>query len=186
MDNSSSQSDLYVAYTGTVASSPPPHHDAYSPEPPVFHNTMSVAYPDLGGPAPIYPLPAKPFPVQSSVKVVTGVASLPPLDKSGAKVRRWRVAHREIRGIAGGLWFARSWTGEKEPSEFSSVLPPPSVLPPLKFVTVEASTAAKAPKPKLAAKPVVPPPNSAGSTSAVVPTKMRDSVAAPSSDVDMQ
>lgn len=44
-----------------------------------------------------------------------------PLDRSGAKVRPWRIANREIRGIAGGRWFARSWVGEKE-SDFASTL----------------------------------------------------------------
>ena len=42
-----------------------------------------------------------------------------PLDRSGAKVRQWRVANREIRGIAGGRWFARSWVGDKE-SDFAT------------------------------------------------------------------
>ena len=33
-------------------------------------------------------------------------------------MRHWRTANREIRGIAGGRWFARTWVGEKE-SEFA-------------------------------------------------------------------
>jgi hypothetical protein len=33
-------------------------------------------------------------------------------------VRRWRRRHREIRGIAGGRWFAVAWAGEKE-SEYA-------------------------------------------------------------------
>ena len=41
-----------------------------------------------------------------------------PLDRTATKVRRWRVANREIRGIAGGRWFTRAWVGDKE-SEFA-------------------------------------------------------------------
>lgn len=44
----------------------------------------------------------------------TGLAPVIPLDRSGKKARSWRVANREIRGIAGGRWFARSWVGEKD------------------------------------------------------------------------
>ncbi|KAI6048020.1 hypothetical protein EDC04DRAFT_2921123 [Pisolithus marmoratus] len=70
-------------------------------------------------PLPVYPLPSKPFPVQPPPKIGTGFASMLPLDRSGTKVRRWRVANREIRGIAGGRWFSRSWVGDKE-SEFAA------------------------------------------------------------------
>lgn len=71
------------------------------------------------GPIPVYPLPTKPFPVQPPPKIQSGFAPLMPLDKSGKKVRHWRVANREIRGIGGGRWFARSWVGEKD-SEFAA------------------------------------------------------------------
>lgn len=63
---------------------------------------------------PIYPLPSKPFPVQPPPKIGTGFAPVIPLDKSTNKPRRWRTANREIRGIAGGRWFARSWVGDKD------------------------------------------------------------------------
>ncbi|KAI3622338.1 hypothetical protein WG66_015934 [Moniliophthora roreri] len=66
------------------------------------------------GPVPVYPLPTKPFPVLPPPKVSTAFAPLIPLDKSKAKVRHWRVANREIRGIAGGRWFTRAWVGEKQ------------------------------------------------------------------------
>jgi|ERR1700722_232196 len=65
-------------------------------------------------PLPIYPLPSKPFPVQPPPKIGTGFAPIVPLDRSGLKVRHWRTAHREIRGIAGGRWFARAWVGDKD------------------------------------------------------------------------
>lgn len=29
-------------------------------------------------------------------------------------MRHWREANREIRGIAGGRWFAKTWVGDKE------------------------------------------------------------------------
>jgi hypothetical protein len=72
-------------------------------------------------PLPVFPLPSKPYPVQPPVKIGTGFAPIIPLDKSRKKVRHWRTANREIRGIAGGRWFARSWVGEKE-SEFASAV----------------------------------------------------------------
>lgn len=73
-----------------------------------------------GIPQPSYPLPTKPFPVMPPLKLPTGFAPLVPLDrekdktKGVAKVRGWRVAHREIRGIAGGRFFLRTWVGAKE------------------------------------------------------------------------
>ena len=63
---------------------------------------------------PIYPLPNKPYPVQPPPKIPTGFAPVIPLDKSTNKPRHWRTANREIRGIAGGRWFARTWVGDKE------------------------------------------------------------------------
>ncbi|KAM6498802.1 hypothetical protein JOM56_006750 [Amanita muscaria] len=72
-------------------------------------------------PIPIYPLPTKPFSVQPAPKLNTGAAPIIPLDKSGTKVRHWRMANREIRGIAGGRWFARTWVGEKE-SDFAAAM----------------------------------------------------------------
>lgn len=70
-------------------------------------------------PLPVYPLPSKPFPVQPPPKIGAGFAPMLPLDRSGNKIRRWRTANREIRGIAGGRWFARSWVGDKE-SEYAN------------------------------------------------------------------
>ncbi|KAJ8582093.1 hypothetical protein M405DRAFT_868118 [Rhizopogon salebrosus TDB-379] len=113
------------AYTGTAPSSPLPlvrdggseHEDTeQAPAPPPAEGTAEIA------PLPIYPLPSKPFPVQPPPKIGTGFAPMLPLDRSGTKVRRWRTANREIRGIAGGRWFARSWVGDKE-SEFSNAPP---------------------------------------------------------------
>jgi len=72
-------------------------------------------------PLPVYPLPSKPFPVQPPPKISTGFAPMLPLDRTGSKVRRWRIANREIRGIAGGRWFTRAWVGDKE-SEFAAAV----------------------------------------------------------------
>ncbi|OCH88750.1 hypothetical protein OBBRIDRAFT_888860 [Obba rivulosa] len=108
----------------TAASSPLPVHDDHSPEPDV-HIPAGVAIPLIddanleGVPLPIYPLPSKPFPVQPPPKIGTGFAPVIPLDRSGKPVRRWRQVNREIRGIAGGRWFAKTWVGEKE-SEFAT------------------------------------------------------------------
>lgn len=70
-------------------------------------------------PIPVYPLPTKPFPVQPPPKNTTGFAPQMPLDRSGTKVRHWREANRDIRGIAGGRWFAKTWVGDKE-SQFAT------------------------------------------------------------------
>ncbi|KAG0707621.1 hypothetical protein DFH29DRAFT_896619 [Suillus ampliporus] len=110
------------SYAGTAPSSPLPlareggseHEDMeHAPAPPAAEGITEIA------PLPIYPLPSKPFPVQPPPKIGTGFAPMLPLDRSGSKVRRWRTANREIRGIAGGRWFARSWVGDKE-SEFAN------------------------------------------------------------------
>ncbi|KAI0964350.1 hypothetical protein AcW1_001189 [Taiwanofungus camphoratus] len=110
------------AYVGTAASSPLPQ-DERTPEPDVvMAPTVSAMTEDdalEGVPLPVYPLPSKPFPVQPPPKIGTGFAPVIPLDKSGKQVRRWRQVNREIRGIAGGRWFARTWVGEKG-SEFAS------------------------------------------------------------------
>ena len=112
-----------IAYAATAASSPLPH-DEHTPEPdhpavpaPVVPHLEEMTL--EGVPLPIYPLPSKPFPVQPPPKIGSGFAPIIPLDKSGHKVRKWRQANREIRGIAGGRWFVRSWIGEKE-SDFAT------------------------------------------------------------------
>ncbi|KAH7930455.1 hypothetical protein BV22DRAFT_1116228 [Leucogyrophana mollusca] len=107
------------AYTGTAPSSPFPHEGG-SPEPEEIEPPTGDANFD-NTPMPVYPLPSKPFPVQPPPKIGTGFAPVLPLDRSGTKVRRWRTAHREIRGIAGGRWFARSWVGDKE-SELAATI----------------------------------------------------------------
>ncbi|KAI0690745.1 hypothetical protein BC835DRAFT_1363143 [Cytidiella melzeri] len=111
------------AYAGTAASSPAPHDD----QSPVTHDvllpgpTVPVsALPNLedvnleGVPLPSYPLPSRPFPVHPPPKIGGGFAPTIPLDKTAKRVRHWRPANREIRGIAGGRWFAKSWVGDKE------------------------------------------------------------------------
>lgn len=47
-------------------------------------------------------------------KLSSGLAPSITLDKSGKQVRHWRTALREIKGIGGGRWFARTWVGHKE------------------------------------------------------------------------
>jgi hypothetical protein len=112
-------------HAGTAASSPITIvHDLGTPEPehvlssiPPIQSTEEHLLDAV--PLPIYPLPSKPFPVQPPLKVGTGFAPLIALDKSPKKVRHWRPAYREVRGIAGGRWFTHAWVGEKE-SEFAS------------------------------------------------------------------
>ncbi|KAH7886230.1 hypothetical protein F5I97DRAFT_1878595 [Phlebopus sp. FC_14] len=112
-------------HTITAPSSPFPHEAVHeggaSPEPEEGEHPPPAATEGAvdSAPLPVYPLPSKPFPVQPPPKIGTGFAPVQPLDRSGTKVRRWRMANREIRGIAGGRWFARSWVGDKE-SEFAT------------------------------------------------------------------
>ncbi|CDO73122.1 hypothetical protein BN946_scf185007.g176 [Trametes cinnabarina] len=113
------------AYAGTAPSSPAPHDG--SPEPDIPLSSLlapPVAMDEApldGVPFPVYPLPSRPFPVQPPPKIGTGFAPVIPLDRSGRPVRRWRQVNREVRGIAGGRWFVKSWVGEKE-SEFATAL----------------------------------------------------------------
>ncbi|KAK0233853.1 hypothetical protein IW262DRAFT_1332888 [Armillaria fumosa] len=104
-------------FTGTAASSPVTTHFANSPEPELGDAPVEEINIDSLL-LPVYPLPTKPFPVQPPPKISTGFAPVMPLDRSGKKVRVWRVANREIRGIAGGRWFAHAWVGEKD-SEYA-------------------------------------------------------------------
>ncbi|KAH8099732.1 hypothetical protein BXZ70DRAFT_1008711 [Cristinia sonorae] len=112
------------AYAGTAASSPMPH-DEHSPEPEIPSTSLLVSAPaDVemnleGVPLPVYPLPSKPYAVQQPPKIGTGFAPPIVFDKTGKQVRKWRQAHREIRGIAGGRWFTRAWIGDKE-SEYAA------------------------------------------------------------------
>ncbi|KAJ2930628.1 hypothetical protein H1R20_g6467, partial [Candolleomyces eurysporus] len=131
-----------AGYTGTAPSSPGTalmdlHDDAGTPEPdnttiapsspPVPPTALAADEPSAPATSlenvaiPQYPLPTKPFPVQAPIKITSGFAPPIPLDKSRKKVRHWRTANREIRGIAGGRWFAQTWVGEKE-SEYATLL----------------------------------------------------------------
>ena len=113
------------AYAGTAASSPIPHEGSPEPDLPLSSiSSMHHAIDDTpleGVPLPVYPLPSKPFPVQPPPKIGTGFAPSIPLDKSGKPVRKWRQVNREVRGIAGGRWFVKSWVGEKE-SEYANAI----------------------------------------------------------------
>lgn len=133
-----------TAYAGTAASSP--GHEEPSPE---SHDVALPSYgipiapaPSMedisleGVPLPSYPLPTKPFAVHPPPKIPTGFAANPPLDKSGKRVRHWRQANREVRGIAGGRWFVKTWIGDKE-SEYGTAH---AVAPP----TIPAATQATA------------------------------------------
>ncbi|KAI9454882.1 hypothetical protein BJY52DRAFT_699018 [Lactarius psammicola] len=124
---SDAAADFSEGHAGTVPSSPA-HVDARTPEPeapapldaasttvPSAPEQSTVTLEDLDGiPHPRYPLPTKPFQVQPPPKISTGYAPVVPLDRTKTKPRHWRLAHREVRGIAGGRWFARSWVGEKD------------------------------------------------------------------------
>ncbi|KAL4070520.1 hypothetical protein J3A83DRAFT_4372692 [Scleroderma citrinum] len=113
-------------HTMTAPSSPLPHDGHEVGQSPDADEAEKRRPPSPEGPVetpplPVYPLPSKPFPVQPPPKIGTGFAPMLPLDRTGTKVRRWRVANREIRGIAGGRWFARAWVGDKE-SQFAAAV----------------------------------------------------------------
>lgn len=121
-----------AGYTATAASSPgntmfsghtpepeqhaptPNHHTPMSAPPQIPPPQLPLAEPaEPMGPVPVYPLPTKPFPVMPPPKMGSGFLPVIPLEKTHRKVRHWRVAHRQISGIAGGRWYARAWAGER-------------------------------------------------------------------------
>lgn len=206
------------SFAGTAASSPvTTHFDANTPEP---DHPMAPALPlaseDLNldlHPVPVYPLPTKPFPVQPAPKIPTGFAPVIPLERNAkhTKVRAWRVAQREIRGIAGGRWFARSWVGAKN-SEYANALATAATLkglesneklgsavaiPKLSAVSISSPTASKTAKrsrPKASSSHATSAaPSRSGSvvpdvsTTVRAPTKMRTVLGPPSDagDSDM-
>ncbi|KAG6336234.1 hypothetical protein ID866_2853 [Astraeus odoratus] len=144
-------------------------------------------------PLPVYPLPSKPFPVQPPPKIGTGFAPMLPIDRSGIKVRRWRVANREIRGIAGGRWFARSWVGDKESDFAAAASAKPTegdkIAIPKSVTSISAPVSGKGGKAKVArgSAGISAAPSRAGSIvpelhTTKAPTKMRNVVAGPASE----
>ena len=141
-----------TGHAGTVPSSPAPM-DARTPDPepaPSLDTISMFASSSVGGapepitiediegvPHPRYPLPTKPFHVQPPPKITTGYAPTTPLDRTKGKPRHWRPAHREIRGIAGGRWFARAWVGEKD-SELATAAEAALSLPKLPALSISA------------------------------------------------
>lgn len=144
---------LSESYAGTATSSPTTlQFDQNSPEPEnTAPNSPHAVLPSLAEelnlenvPIPVYPLPTKPFPVQPPPKITSALAPLLPLDKSSKAVRHWRSARREIRGIAGGRWLARTWVGDKE-SEYASFVAD-STAPGKSVTDDKTSTAVALPK----------------------------------------
>lgn len=140
-----------TGHAGTVPSSPA-HVDTRTPEPEAAapSDNLSISVPpasepttleDLEGvPHPRYPLPTKPLQVQPPPKITTGYAPIIPLDRTKTKPRHWRPANREIRGIAGGRWFARAWVGEKD-SELAVAAEAALALPKLPALSISAPAA---------------------------------------------
>nr|GAT59793.1 predicted protein [Mycena chlorophos] len=191
-----------AGFSVTAASSPiTTHFDANTPEPeavPVPANgngngtiaeePMTINLQDI--PLPQYPLPLKPFSVQPPAKISSSGSAQPaPLDRSGAKVRQWRVVNREIRGIAGGRWVTKTWIGAKE-SAYAQVLEKQAAavaLPKVPSIPTGGTSNKPGPKPKAknanaAASSSKAPSAVPSRSSSAVPTKMRTVVAAPSSD----
>ncbi|KAI6114891.1 hypothetical protein EV401DRAFT_1978653 [Pisolithus croceorrhizus] len=150
----------------TAPSSPLPMEGQEPGQSPGVGEAEQPLPPTPEGPAEIAPLPIYP----SSFKA--GFASMLPLDRSGSKVRRWRVANREIRGIAGGRWFARSWAAAKRAEGDKIAIP-------------KAVTSISAPSRGSAGISAAP--SRSGSTvpdlhPTKAPTKMRNVVAGPASE----
>ncbi|KAJ7116822.1 hypothetical protein C8R43DRAFT_1038236 [Mycena crocata] len=186
-----------AGYSVTAASSPvTAHFEGNTPEPeafPPYTNGPLVEEPPINlqdVALPQYPLPIKPFSVQPPQKINTGFAPVLPLDRTGAQARHWRTVNREIRGIAGGRWFARSWMGEKESAlaiaiaagEKQQAQSAGVALPKLPTMSISAPVPSK---PKVRATK-----NSASlavsaapsRSSSTVPSKMRTIMLAPPSD----
>lgn len=72
---------------------------------------------------PLYPLPSRAFPVQPPAKYPPPH----PADTRGP-VRKWQIVQREIRGIAGGRWFARSWLSPATPDPDPDAAPAPAAF----------------------------------------------------------
>ncbi|KAG6851405.1 hypothetical protein H0H93_005803 [Arthromyces matolae] len=197
---------LSEAPSGTAASSPVTlQFDIGTPEPEESNPAGSAAMMEeinLENVAlPQYPLPTKPFPVQQASKIPTGFAPVLPLDKSQKKVRHWREAKREIRGIAGGRWFAKTWVGGKD-SEYASSQPKAGeermsgiiALPRLAATSVSAPVKGKGKAKAVSSLAASAAPSRSGSSApdllapnARPKTKMRNIVTAPalSEDSDM-
>ncbi|KAJ7492242.1 hypothetical protein FB451DRAFT_1217565 [Mycena latifolia] len=183
-----------AGYSVTAASSPvTAHFEGNTPEPeapfPPYTNGPLVEEPPINlqeVPLPHYPLPVKPFSVQPPQKINTGFAPVLPLDRTGAKVRHWRTVNREIRGIAGGRWFTRSWVGEKESAlavaiasgdkQSSSV-----ALPKLPTMSISAPIPSK-PKARATKNSSLTASAAPSRSSSTVPSKMRTIMLAPPSD----
>ncbi|KZV99255.1 hypothetical protein EXIGLDRAFT_746223 [Exidia glandulosa HHB12029] len=97
----------------SYASSPAQHPRDLSVEPdsPYVPESDLVTHPT---PVPSYTLPTRSFAVAAPIKTANTVPKDVQVDRNVTPVRRWRVARREIRGIAGGRWLARSWVGDTE------------------------------------------------------------------------
>jgi Wiskott-Aldrich syndrome protein len=147
-----------------------------------------------GVPHPRYPLPTKPFQVQPAPKITSGYAPTTPLDRTKGKSRRWRPAHREIRGIAGGRWFARTWVGERD-SEFAIAAEAALSLPKLPALSISAPAGTRTPgkrKPKADANSTAASSRSASAAPEGVPPPQRSatkksalSTAVAASEVEM-
>ncbi|KAJ7750197.1 hypothetical protein B0H16DRAFT_856051 [Mycena metata] len=178
-----------AGYSVTAASSPvTAHYEGNTPEPepfPPYTNGSLADEPPINlqdVPWPQYPLPVRPFNVQMPLKINTGFAPVVPLDRTGAKPRHWRPVNREIRGIAGGRWFTRTWMGDKE-SPLALAIDKQVTLPKLPTMSISAPVPTKA---KRAAKNSQVQSNGPSTvpsrSSSAVPSKMRTIMLAPQSD----
>ncbi|KIJ54736.1 hypothetical protein M422DRAFT_24640 [Sphaerobolus stellatus SS14] len=104
----SDATSFLVPIPPSIPSTPKSDHPGLPP-----NNYPTVPPPDFtlepNVPVPLYPLPTRSFPVQAPPKIPTGYAPSHPIDTKRGPVRKWAVMQREIRGIAGGRWFARTW-----------------------------------------------------------------------------
>jgi hypothetical protein len=105
-------------------------------------------------PIPAYPAPSKAFSVLPPPKMGSGFAPNIPLDRTRAQVRRWRPLLREVRGIAGGRWFTKSWVGDKESAYASIATPNPYLSASVSAPTIMAGPGVPGDVPPVYAPPV--------------------------------
>ncbi|KAF8507510.1 hypothetical protein BU17DRAFT_100436 [Hysterangium stoloniferum] len=125
-------SQFLIPVAPSVPVSPKSDHPPLSSLPPTVTPDLTF---DPSTPVPSYPLPTRAFAVSQPPKIPTGYAPFHPLEKGPA--RKWTIMQREIRGIGGGRWFARTWVApqtlpqqQPEPEPEPELEPEPETRPP--------------------------------------------------------
>ncbi|KAF8585700.1 hypothetical protein K439DRAFT_1660116 [Ramaria rubella] len=121
-------STFLVPAPPSIPPTPGPDQPSLPPShlPPILPPDLAL---DPSIPIPVYPLPTRAFPVQPPPKVPTGYAPSQPIDTKRGPVRKWTIMQREIKGIAGGRWFARTWVAPQTLPQTATAIRP--ISPPV-------------------------------------------------------